>query len=69
MFLRTGVSSSYIPIRLGMNDSSTLDYCEDCRAPGRRVGTVEDWQRYGTDPVELLSGWEREQLERLLSAL
>ncbi|WP_429385987.1 DUF7693 family protein [Pseudomonas sp. YL-218 TE3947] len=41
----------------------------DCRTPDCRVGTVEDWQRYGTDPVELLSGWEREQLERLLNAL
>jgi hypothetical protein len=50
------------------NDGGTLGYCEDCRAPGGCIGTVEDWQRYGTDPVELLSGWEREQLERLLSA-
>lgn len=49
------------------NDCGTLDYCEDCRAPGGRVGTIEDWQRYGTDPVELLSGWEQEQLERLLN--
>jgi hypothetical protein len=51
------------------NDCDTLDYCGDCRTPDGRVGTVEDWQRYGTDPVELLSGWEREQLERLLNAL
>jgi hypothetical protein len=51
------------------NDGGTFDYCEDCRTPDGRVGTVEDWQRYGTDPVELLSGWEREQLERLLNAL
>ncbi|WP_260958473.1 DUF7693 family protein [Pseudomonas citri] len=51
------------------NDGGTLDYCEDCRAHGGRVETVEGWQRNGTDPVELLSGWEREHLERLLSAL
>lgn len=51
------------------NDGGSLDYCEECRTPDGRVGTVEDWQRYGTDPVELLSGWEREQLERLLNAL
>lgn len=51
------------------NDSGTLDYCDDCRTPDGRVGTVEAWQRYGTDPVDLLSGWEREQLERLLNAL
>lgn len=51
------------------NDGGTLDYCGDCRTPDGRVGTVEDWQRYGTDPVELLSGWERKQLERLLNEL
>jgi hypothetical protein len=51
------------------NDCDSLDYCEDCRAPDGRVGTLEAWQRYGTDPVDLLSGWERGQLERLLNAL
>ena len=28
-----------------------------------------DWQCDGADPVELLSVWEREQLERLLAEL
>jgi hypothetical protein len=51
------------------NDGGTLDYCEDCRSPDGHIGSLETWQRYGTDPVELLSGWEREQLERLLNAL
>jgi hypothetical protein len=51
------------------NDSGTLDYCEDCRSPDGRIGTIETWQRYGTNPLDLLSGWEREQLERLLNAL
>jgi hypothetical protein len=51
------------------NDCGSLDFCEDCRAPDGRIGTLETWQRYGTDPVELLSGWEREQLERLLNVL
>jgi len=51
------------------NDCDTLDYCEYCRSPDGRVGTLELWQREGTDPVELLSAWEREQLERLLAAL
>jgi hypothetical protein len=36
------------------NDGGTLDYCGDCRTPDGRVGTIEDWQRYGTDPVEQL---------------
>ncbi|OXR28233.1 hypothetical protein PSUM_27330 [Pseudomonas umsongensis] len=51
------------------NDCDTLDYCEYCRSPDGRVGTLELWQRAGNDPVELLSTWEREQLERLLAAL
>jgi hypothetical protein len=51
------------------NDCDTLDYCEYCRSPDSRVGTLELWQRDGADPVELLSAWEREELERLLAAL
>jgi len=50
------------------NDCDTLDYCEYCRSPDGRVGTLELWQRDGADPVDLLSAWEREQLERLLTA-
>ncbi|MNC65104.1 hypothetical protein D3C75_1153650 [compost metagenome] len=37
--------------------------------PDGRVGTLELWQREGSDPVELLSASEREQLEELLAAL
>jgi hypothetical protein len=51
------------------NDCDTLDYCEYCRSPNGRVGTLELWQRDGPDPVDLLSAWQREQLERLLAAL
>jgi hypothetical protein len=51
------------------NDCDTLDYCEYCRSPDGRVGTLELWQRDGLDPVDLMSVWEREQLERLLAAL
>lgn len=51
------------------NDCGSLDYCELCKSPDGRVGSLETWRRYGTDPVELLSGWEREQLECLLAAL
>jgi hypothetical protein len=51
------------------NDCDTLDYCEYCRSPDGRVGSLELWQRDGEDPVDLLSAWEREQLERLLAAL
>nr|WP_253912113.1 hypothetical protein [Pseudomonas sp. CVAP\ len=51
------------------NDCNTLDYCEECRSPDGRIGSLETRQRDGTDPVELLSGWERVQLERLLNEL
>jgi hypothetical protein len=51
------------------NDCDTLDYCEYCRSPDGRVGTLEVWQREGADPVELLSAWEQEQVERLLAEL
>jgi hypothetical protein len=29
------------------NDCDALDYCEDCRAPDGRIGSLETWQRYG----------------------
>jgi flavodoxin len=51
------------------NDSDTLDYCEYCRSPDGRVGTLELWQRDAADPVDLLYAWDREQLERLLAGL
>lgn len=46
--------------------NATLHHCEACTAADGRVATLETWQRYGTDPVALLSGWEHRQLERLL---
>lgn len=51
------------------NDCDTLDYCEYCRSPDGRVGTLELWLRDGVDPVELMSSRERERLEQLLAAL
>ncbi|MGH8329295.1 MAG: DUF7693 family protein, partial [Pseudomonas fluorescens] len=32
-------------------------------------GVFDSWQRYGTDPVSLLSTWELAQIERLLTEL
>ncbi|MGP0124874.1 MULTISPECIES: DUF7693 family protein [Pseudomonas] len=52
-----------------LNDCDTLDYCEYCRSPDGRVGTLELWLRDGFDPVELMSSRERERLEQLLAAL
>lgn len=64
-----------MPVKTGgwhltlFNDCDTLDYCEYCRSPDGRVGTLELWLRDRVDPVELMSSWERERLERLLAAL
>ena len=46
-----------------------LEACEACTSPDGRQGSAALWQRFGTDPVHLLSRWEHEQLERLLHAL
>jgi hypothetical protein len=35
----------------------------------RSAGVLDSWQRYGTDPVSLLSTWELAQIERLLTEL
>jgi len=40
--------------------------CLQARDSRGRQGTAEQWSRPGTDPVELLSTWERSRLERLL---
>ncbi|HDS1737638.1 hypothetical protein [Pseudomonas sp. BP8] len=48
-------------------DSEGLAHCLACRSPQGVDGNVGAWQRYGTNPVELLSIWERTQLERLLA--
>lgn len=51
------------------NDCDTLDYCDSCYCPDGRAYRFDSFQRFGTDPVELLSTWEHAQLEKLLSAL
>ncbi|MFJ2537366.1 MULTISPECIES: hypothetical protein [unclassified Pseudomonas] len=43
-----------------------LHHCEYARNPDGQEGTLETWQRYGTDPVSLLSTWELAQVEALL---
>jgi len=53
-------------LRLFIQDAC-LRHCEECTAADGRVATLDAWQRYGTDPVALLSGWEHQQLERLLA--
>ncbi|MFG6207530.1 DUF7693 family protein [Pseudomonas retamae] len=45
-----------------------LHHCEYACSPEGHEGALESWQRYGTDPVSLLSTWELAQVERLLVA-
>ena len=40
--------------------------CLQARDAQGRQGTAEQWSRPGTDPVELLSTWERTRLECLI---
>ncbi|RON57882.1 DUF7693 family protein [Pseudomonas frederiksbergensis] len=47
-------------------DGERLRHCQSCQSPDGREGFFESWQRYGTDPVSLLSTWELAQVERLI---
>jgi len=46
-----------------------LLHCAACQAPDGRACTLENWHRFGTNPVDLLSQWERAQLEQMLAAM
>ncbi|MFJ4454308.1 hypothetical protein ACIP1G_10510 [Pseudomonas sp. NPDC089392] len=48
-------------------DAEGLAHCVHCLAPGGQQAGLEDWPRYGSNPTDLLSLWERTQLERLLA--
>lgn len=48
-------------------DGNHLRHCQRCQAPDGRKGVFDGWQRYGTDPVSLLSTWELAQIEHLLA--
>lgn len=50
-------------------EHNALDHCDRCLSPEGRVYLFDARQRYGTDPLELLSTWERGQLETLLSLI
>ncbi|TDV44587.1 hypothetical protein EDF87_11081 [Pseudomonas helmanticensis] len=49
-------------------EGSRLHHCEFARNGDGQEGALDSWQRYGTDPVSLLSTWELAQIERLLNA-
>jgi hypothetical protein len=43
-----------------------LHHCESAHDCAGDEATLDTWQRYGTDPVSLLSTWELAQIERFL---
>lgn len=51
------------------NDCDQLDYCEQCVSTDGRHWSFNSGQRFGTDPVALLSTWEHQTLERMLKGL
>jgi hypothetical protein len=51
------------------NDCDKLDYCEQGVSPQGRRWSFDSGNRFGTDPVALLSKWEHQTLERMLKVL
>lgn len=51
------------------NDCDELDYCEECISPDERRWSFDSGDRFGTDPIALLSTWEHQKFEQLLKAL
>ncbi|WP_422631059.1 DUF7693 family protein [Pseudomonas syringae] len=51
------------------NDCDELDYCDEALSPDGRRWSFNSGDRFGTDPIALLSTWEHENLHRMLKAL
>lgn len=51
------------------NDCDTLDHCEECISLDGRRWSFDSGDRFGTDPIALLSTWEHQTLERLLKTV
>ncbi|KII29064.1 MULTISPECIES: DUF7693 family protein [Pseudomonas] len=49
-------------------EGGRLHHCEFARSGDGQEGALDSWQRYGTDPVSLLSTWELAQIEQMLMA-
>ncbi|MFJ3152730.1 hypothetical protein ACIPIX_01155 [Pseudomonas protegens] len=47
-------------------DGRHLHHCQSCRSAEGDVWQLDTRQRFGTDPVSLLSTWELAQIEKLL---
>ena len=50
------------------NDCDVLDYCEAGVSPDARRWLFNSGDRFGTDPIALLSVWEHQTLEWMLKA-
>jgi len=50
-------------------DAGSLTHCEEATSPDGLLWSFDPGDRYGTDPVALLSTWEHLTLERLLKSL
>ncbi|WP_262377492.1 DUF7693 family protein [Pseudomonas poae] len=50
-------------------DCDELDYCEACVTPDARRWSFDSGDRFGTDPIAMLSTWEHQTLENLLKPL
>nr|WP_314487368.1 hypothetical protein [uncultured Pseudomonas sp.] len=48
-------------------DIEGLARCLACRTASNAHADLNDWPRYGTNPVDLLSLWERQRLEAQLA--
>ncbi|WP_454564996.1 DUF7693 family protein [Pseudomonas sp. AIG] len=51
------------------NNCDTLDHCKECISLDGRCWSFDSGDRFGTDPITLLSTWEHQTLERLLKEL
>lgn len=48
-------------------DDEGLVQCLVCQTADGARADLDDWPRYGTNPTDLLSLWERQRIEHLLS--
>ena len=51
------------------NDCDTLDHSKECISLDGRRWSFDSGDRFGTDPIAMLSTWEHQTLERLLKAI
>ena len=70
-----GIYAGHLTVDVGgwlistYNNCAELDYCDKCVSPHGRRWSFDSGDRYGTDPVALLSEWEHRTLEQLLRTL